>query len=79
MSSNNQLIILKEKGKYEVWENGCVDNEFDKKTSTRLSFQTSLRKAIEFANEYCSKEIVEYGYYIDDSCLKKEEKRIEHP
>ncbi len=71
MSSNNQLIILKENKKYEVWENHCVDNEFDKKTSTRLSFQTSLKKAIIFANKYCGEfPYVEYGYHVDGSCLK---------
>ncbi len=69
MSSNNQLIILKEK-MYEIWENHCVDNEFNKKTSTRLSFQTSLRKAIIFANKYCGENLVEYGYIVDGSCLK---------
>jgi len=60
MSSNNQLIILKEKI-YEVWMNHCVDNVFDKKTATRLSFQTSLRKAIIFANGYVGDNLVEYG------------------
>ncbi len=61
MSANNQLIILKENKKYEVWMNHCVDNDFDKKTATRLSFQTSLRKAIVFANEYMGENLVEYG------------------
>lgn len=72
LSSNNQLIILKEKGKYEVWENHCVDNEFNKKTATRVSFNTSLRKAIIFVNKYMNENLVEYGYYIDESCLTKQ-------
>jgi len=70
MSSNNQLIILKEKKfRYGIWMNHCVDNEFDKKTATRLAFATTLEKAIKFANKYCREELVEYGYHIDDSCL----------
>ncbi len=69
MSANNQLMILKQKNKYEIWEDHCVDNEFNTETATRLSFQTTLKKAIIFANKYCSENIVEYGYHIDVSCL----------
>jgi len=70
MSANNQLVILKENRKYEIWENHCVDNEFDKETSTRLAFATSLRKAIIFAKKYCDEEMVEYGFTIWESALK---------
>ena len=73
MSSNNQLIILKEKDKFEVHENPCVDNEFIPNEETLLESHLTLDEAIKYANDYCKKwPEVEYGYRIDDSCLGEE-------
>ena len=32
--------------------------------------EETLEESIKFANKYCQTEIVEYGYHIDDGCLK---------
>lgn len=70
MSVNNQLEILKEKGKFNVHENICVGNKFIPNEDTLLESCSTLDKAIKYANEYCKKwPCVEYGYHIDDSCL----------
>jgi len=69
MSSNNQLIILKEKD-FEVHENLCYDNDFEASKETLLKKFKTLKEAIRFANEYCNEyPYVEYGYHICDSCL----------
>lgn len=71
MSSNNQLIILKnKKGKIEVHENPCMDDEFEPSKESFLKAFNNLDGAIFFASDYCKKEQVEYGYIIDDSCIE---------
>lgn len=71
MSTNNEVIILKnKKGKFEIHENFCVDNDFEPDKDTLLKIKDTLIEAIKYANEYCRTEIVEYGYEIDDSCLE---------
>ena len=71
MSSNNQLVILKnKKGEFEVHYNLCVDNEFIPTKQSLLIKEDNLISAIRFANDYCRKEMIEYGYYIDNSCLE---------
>lgn len=78
MSSNNQLIILKEKGKYSVHLHFCVDNPFRASKDNLIKKFKTLVEAIKFANDYCIEEMVEYGTHICDSCLveEKNEKRI---
>ena len=71
MSSNNQLIILKNRqGQIEVHENLCVDNDFKSSKETLLKIKDKLNSAIRFANKYMQKEDVEYGYHIMESALK---------
>jgi len=70
MSSNNQLVIVKKREVYEVHENICVDNPFRCNKNNLLKSFKTLKKAIKFANEYCDTYYVEYGYHIDNSCLK---------
>ena len=71
MSTNNQLVILKNKELFEVHENLCVDNTFHPTKQSLLGEFITLQKAIEFANKYCNEyPYVEYGYYIQDNCLK---------
>jgi len=70
MSTNNQLVVLKEKDKFELHENFCVDNDFEPSKETLLKSFDVLETAIKYANEYCQEEIVEYGYVIRDECLK---------
>ena len=72
MSTNNQLIILKnKKGEFEIHEDLCVDNEFEPENESLLTKESCIEDAIRFANDYCSKNVVEYGYHIDGSCLNK--------
>ena len=71
MSSNNQLVILKKKGKFEIHENFCIDNEFKSSNKTLLKKEDTLIKAIRFAKKYCNEyPYVEYGYIIMESALK---------
>ena len=70
MSSNNQLIILKKKQKFEVHHHFCVDNNFKTSKGTLLKKFKTLDEAIRYANAYCREEIVEYGYHIMDNCLE---------
>jgi len=71
MSANNQLIIIKKGIWFEVHENICVDNEFFPCAETLRKRFKSLESAIKFANKYCSEyPYVEYGYRIDNNCLK---------
>ena len=65
MSTNNQLHIIKEGKKYNIYENHCVDNDFIPSKEDLLETKTSLKKAIKFANQYCSENIVEYGYSVE--------------
>ena len=71
MSSNNELVIIKEKGKYIVHINSCVDNDFIPSKDTLLKKVDTLVEAIKYAKEYCNDwPYVGYNYYIDDSCLE---------
>jgi len=73
MSTNNELIILKNKeGEFEIHENLCVDNDFEPDNDSLLTKETCLEDAIRFSNKYCQEEIVEYGYSVGESCLMKE-------
>jgi len=72
MSSNNQLIILKNsKGKFEVHHNLCIDNPFIPDKHSLLKTELNLVDAIKFSKDYCNEyPYVEYGFTVDDSCLK---------
>lgn len=77
MSSNNQVIILKNNKnplgnlKFEVHENICVDNDFEPDDETLIKRFNSFKKALIFAKKYCNEyPYVEYGYTIYDSCLE---------
>ena len=71
MSTNNELILIKEGKNFEVHENLCVDNNFEPDKSTLLKSFPALEEAIKYANEYCAEyPYVEYGYHIDGSCLE---------
>ena len=61
MSSNNQLVILKnEKNKFEIYENLCMVNEFDSSKEILLSTEKNLIEAIKFVEKYCQ-EIFAFG------------------
>ena len=65
MSSNNQLIILKNKKKqFEIHHNLCVDNDFMPSKESLLKIKDKLEDAIKFTNKYCRENIVEYGVYV---------------
>lgn len=65
MSANNQLIITTISKEWCVFMDCCVDNDFNIPSKEKALFKTkSLKKAIDFCNNYCSKEIVEYGYRV---------------
>lgn len=71
MSANNEVVILKEKGVFEVHENPCVDNEFEPSKNTILFRFSTLIEAIKKAKEYCNEyPYVEYGFTIWDSALE---------
>ncbi len=70
MSANNQLVIIKVKNKFEIHENSCIDNNFKPNKDSLIKKEETLEESIKFANKYCQTEIVEYGYHIDDGCLK---------
>jgi len=74
MSSNNQLIILKKKDEFQIHHHLCVDNDFTPSEDSLLGSEDTLELAIKFANEYCQKEIVEYGTYVSPSCYRGAEK-----
>ena len=62
MSSNDQLVIIKNKKMFEVHHNLCVDNEFVPEKPIKR-FKT-LEAAIRFANKFMQEEAVEYGLYV---------------
>ena len=67
MSANNQLIIKKRsKGsnKWDIYMNCCVDNDFSFEEEDKLKTETSLKKAINWCNDYMSRNLVEYSYLI---------------
>lgn len=65
MSSNDQLIIIEKKKKFFIYHNLCVDNEWKyDRSEIPIIVKENLREAINFANNYCNKEMVEYGYDI---------------
>ena len=71
MSSNNQLIIIKEKGKFEVHLDPCVDNHWWSSEETFLKRFNSILHAIRFANEYSQEEMIEYYPFVHPSCYEK--------
>lgn len=72
MSSNNSLVILRNKGEFEIHENFCVDNPFKPTKENLVGKEETLIKAIKFAQSYCRENLVEYGYIISDDCLEEE-------
>ena len=60
MSANNQIVIRKEKGKYIIYINLCVDNEFDFNERSIIGESTSLKGAIKIANNYIKENLVEF-------------------
>ena len=65
MSSNNQVVILKKEGKYEIHHHLCVDNDFEPSEDSLLRKEDSLVEAIKYAQKFCNKyPYVEYGYSI---------------
>lgn len=63
MSTNNQLIIIK-KEKFYIYENYCVDNEFEPSKENLHTTEDTLEEAIKWCNNYMSENLVEYGYDI---------------
>jgi len=76
MSTNNQIVIIKKKGKFQVHENNCVDNEFKSSKDTLLKELKTLGLALKFCHKYINENLVEYGIYAHPSCWEgeKEEK-----
>jgi len=74
MSSNNQIVILKKKGLFEVHENLCVDNDFVPTRKTRLIIKNTLKKAYLYAQDYEKENVIEYGIYVNPECLEKGKK-----
>ncbi len=68
MSTNNQLIIIKKKGNFEVHENLCVDNDFESSEETMLKEFKTIEDSLKFCNKYMKENIVEYGIYAHPSC-----------
>ncbi len=60
MSANNQILIVKVDGKYNVYENPCVDNPFNWKKEKPIARQPTLDGAIKVAE----KQHAEYGYSV---------------
>ena len=63
MSADNYLAIIKVKNKYLAYDLSA-SHDYSKEEIEKLKpvFKAnSLKKAIKKAEEYCSKEIVEYG------------------
>jgi len=65
MSTNNQVIIIEKKGKFYIYENLCVDNDFFPEKEKPIQTKDNLREAIEWSQNYCNEyPYVEYGYTI---------------
>jgi len=77
MSSNNQLVIIKQRKEFLIFHHHCVDNDFIASKETLLKKEKTLVKAIEYANKICLEDMIEYGYYISKSCLEENDKEIE--
>lgn len=73
MSTNNQVVIRKNKsGYFEVHENICVDNPFKASKSSLIATEKTLEKAYKSALSYCNVyPYVEYGIHLDVSCWRK--------
>ena len=69
MSSNNQLIILKQKDYFFVHLDSCVDNQFVPNRNTLLKKFDKLSEAVKYANSYCNEEMIEYSFRLDHSCF----------
>lgn len=61
MSSNNRIIISKEKGKFIVYHDLCVDNEFVPEENDKIGEAKTMEKAVKIANKFMAENIVEYG------------------
>jgi len=64
MSSNNQVLIIEKKDKFNIHENMCVDNDFKPNKNNLINSFDDLREAVNWANNYCMENMVEYGTYI---------------
>lgn len=58
MSANNIVFIRKYKKKYQVWYQGCVDN--DGLGELKKEFE-KLEDALKYAEKLCNEYWVEYG------------------
>jgi len=67
MSSNDELIILKKKGRYQVHHNLWVDNNFKPNKGSLLKEFDNIKDAWKYAREFCNEwPYVEYGINIDN-------------
>ena len=71
MSTNNELIIRKEKKTFVVYENICVDDEFTFPKSCIIGKSKDLEEAIGMANQYMQENLVEYGISFVNIGVKK--------
>jgi hypothetical protein len=64
MSANNELLVYKIGKQYAVFCNGCVDNCFPTPKSVKHAIYKAdtLLDALCWANIYCIKEGIEYGF-----------------
>lgn len=65
MSANNQLVIVFENNRYNIYMHYCVDNPFDPIVNDIIKVVETLHEAIDYCNTYCRNEIVEYGYRVE--------------
>ena len=65
MSSNDEIVIIEKRGRWEIHHNLCVDNMFVPSKNTMIidGKRKDLKRAIERANEYnmCDGYPTEYG------------------
>jgi len=59
MSANNQILIKKSLGGWEVF-----DNDVDTQMGNLVGMDRSLKKAIKMANDYMEEHEVEYGLRV---------------
>ena len=77
MSSNNQIVIIEKKRKFEIHENSCVDNPFKPDKESLLKIEDDLEKAIKYADKYCNEyPPVEYGYAVQFEKKSQKRKKI---
>ncbi len=61
MSSNNQIIIRKEKEKWIVYHDLCVDNEFEFDKKYIIGKGNNMEEAVKIANDFIKENLFEYG------------------